>query len=428
MINKKKTLFCMVGFIVALLIFEASLRFIGFAYRNYRINKNISNLEDKNTVRILCLGDSFTFGIGAQKGYSYPEQLEKMLNAKSEQTFIVHNAGVPGSNSSYLYKHMEENIKEYNPHIIVLLTGCNNNSNFVDSNYFLFLDTSSKTCAYSADAFLSRFKTYKFFKMVICLLVDKINYLKNNAIGQGTKNKTIISPCGSNVNKKTNSPFSSEAKMRLELAKQYDKESKFKLALSEVRRSIELDPDDSQAYAFLGFLLVHRIVDLQSAIISLKKAIELDPCNTDAMGHLFFAYHRTNNLNSAREVLERLKHLNPQNTYFIQLLAHGIPRYKDLRPFQLMLTYDLQNIYDLVEENKLILIVQNYFNDWPNDTINDFAHLHSNVFFVDNSTVFRNFQRKEDYLAEDGHYNEKGYGIIASNLFKLIKSININSK
>lgn len=422
--TRKKILFSTGGLVIALLILEISLRFTGFLYKIYRVDKNISATQDMNTIKILCLGDSFTFGVGVQKGYSYPEQLEKMLNQNSQQHFIVYNAGVPGSNSSYIAKHLEANIKKYNPDIILLLTGRNNNSNFADSNYFLFLDKNPKTYLYRADAFLSHLKIYKLLKMIFLQLADKVDFMKseNRVIAQEIKNNAGISSCNKKVIMKVDSQSSEEAKVHLELARQYEKEYKFKLALLEAKRSIELNPYDSQAHALLGFIQVHQIVDLQSAIVSLKKAIELDPCNMSAIESLFNAYHRTGNLELAREALQQLNYLNPQNEYYRHLLAYGIPHYKDLRLFELMLGYDLKNIYTVARSKNILLILLGYVSvAWPNRMIKEFAHLYK-LPFVDNETAFEKVQRKEDCFAEDGHYNEKGYRILSLNVRDLIQS------
>jgi lysophospholipase L1-like esterase len=47
------------------------------------------------TLRVLALGDSFTFGVGARVGETYPAQLEKILRARGLKAEVL-NAGVPG--------------------------------------------------------------------------------------------------------------------------------------------------------------------------------------------------------------------------------------------------------------------------------------------------------------------------------------------
>ena len=51
-------------------------------------------IEDyQGTIRMACVGDSITAGVGAARGQSYPAQLGKMLGERWE----VRNFGVSGS-------------------------------------------------------------------------------------------------------------------------------------------------------------------------------------------------------------------------------------------------------------------------------------------------------------------------------------------
>lgn len=45
---------------------------------------------------ILCLGDSFTQGIGAGPDQDYPAQLKKLLNSNTAKKFRVINIGMGG--------------------------------------------------------------------------------------------------------------------------------------------------------------------------------------------------------------------------------------------------------------------------------------------------------------------------------------------
>ncbi len=139
--KKQKILLILFGIVASLLLLELGLRFSGWVYYSYRIKDRNIKLEKGDITKILCLGDSFTFGEGAPKGYSYPEQLEELLNRNNRhKKFQVYNAGIPGQNSSSLHKNLSANIEKNNPHIVIVMSGCNNNSNFKDSNYYLFID------------------------------------------------------------------------------------------------------------------------------------------------------------------------------------------------------------------------------------------------------------------------------------------------
>ncbi|HXH18354.1 MAG TPA: SGNH/GDSL hydrolase family protein [Chitinophagales bacterium] len=54
-----------------------------------------------NTKKILCLGDSFTEGIGAPADSTWPRFLERYLNSACNDSFIVYNAGISGSDPIY---------------------------------------------------------------------------------------------------------------------------------------------------------------------------------------------------------------------------------------------------------------------------------------------------------------------------------------
>ena len=93
-------------------------KFVLLRLQSYK-NK-ISNIS---AYRILCLGDSFTYGVGAPLGKDYPSQLERILNEKCDKNkFETINRGIPGGYPSLeLPDIMGRYIKKYNPHIVILM-------------------------------------------------------------------------------------------------------------------------------------------------------------------------------------------------------------------------------------------------------------------------------------------------------------------
>jgi len=126
------------GLLSAFLLLEVGLCLSGWIYYSCRIKNQVDHLDYENSIRILCVGDSFTFGTGASKGYSYPEQLQRILDNNSSKKVMVYNGGIPASNSSQLFKNLENNIQRCSPDIIIAMTGLNNNKHLAESNYFLF--------------------------------------------------------------------------------------------------------------------------------------------------------------------------------------------------------------------------------------------------------------------------------------------------
>ncbi|MBN1385153.1 MAG: SGNH/GDSL hydrolase family protein [Elusimicrobia bacterium] len=98
------------------------INFNGLRGRKYKKTK------DKDVFRVLCLGDSNTFGWDVKESETYNAMLERRLNRELKYPntrFEVINAGVPGYTSAqalFFYKY--RGIK-YNPDIVTMFIGTN---------------------------------------------------------------------------------------------------------------------------------------------------------------------------------------------------------------------------------------------------------------------------------------------------------------
>ena len=84
-----------------------------------------------NTLRVVCFGDSSTFGIGARMEHTWPAQLQQLLtdgiarenSAVLDATGIhrveVINAGVPGYTSHQGLQHMRQKLDDLDPDIVM---------------------------------------------------------------------------------------------------------------------------------------------------------------------------------------------------------------------------------------------------------------------------------------------------------------------
>jgi lysophospholipase L1-like esterase len=78
-------------------------------------------------IRVACVGDSITFGYGAEKGFSYPSQLQKLLGSGWD----VQNFGVAGrtllrqGDYPYWREAAFTNAKEFQPDVVIILLGTN---------------------------------------------------------------------------------------------------------------------------------------------------------------------------------------------------------------------------------------------------------------------------------------------------------------
>lgn len=112
------------GFLFALLLIEIGLRILGWVYTGNLWDEK-KRAHGKET-RILCLGDSFVYGVGAQRDKCFPRQLEILLG----DGYKVINLGMGAQNSSGVVERLHQNIEAIRPDIIILLAGVANSWNY----------------------------------------------------------------------------------------------------------------------------------------------------------------------------------------------------------------------------------------------------------------------------------------------------------
>lgn len=85
-------------------------------------------LSSENKRRILCLGDSDTFGQGVNNDETYPANLQKLLNGKEKNSFEIINAGVGGWSTAQELIFLKRRLKELSPEILVIQLNGNDHS------------------------------------------------------------------------------------------------------------------------------------------------------------------------------------------------------------------------------------------------------------------------------------------------------------
>lgn len=75
---------------------------------------------------VLCVGDSFTFGMGTTSGeMSYPRQLERVLEQRDGQDWVVHSRAVSGRNSREVLERLGGQLEDLTPDLVCILIGLN---------------------------------------------------------------------------------------------------------------------------------------------------------------------------------------------------------------------------------------------------------------------------------------------------------------
>jgi lysophospholipase L1-like esterase len=84
-------------------------------------------------IRILCVGDSHTFGVYLPAEQSYPSQLEQVLNAGlPAPLYRVINGALPGRSTATINKLLPDQLARYRPQAVLILAGLNDRWNVTD--------------------------------------------------------------------------------------------------------------------------------------------------------------------------------------------------------------------------------------------------------------------------------------------------------
>ncbi|GEM_PF-666421 len=177
----KKILLIFLGLILSLVFLEVFLQSASFTVKHikdYKTYFKYKSLKTKNSVTILCIGESTT-------GEQYPIQLQKILDNISPGKFSVIDCGHPGLTLEKIAKTIDGNIIKYNPDIIIYMMGIN------DGFY-----SPVKTAFNGDDSFnKTKIKTYKLFlllKMHILSVINRTHITENILSGQKMRESNDI--------------------------------------------------------------------------------------------------------------------------------------------------------------------------------------------------------------------------------------------
>lgn len=93
--------------------YSANLNSLGFRDREIQIERG-------NKYRILCFGDSWTFGWGVNVENSWPKKLEQYLLTNGFENIEVINCGYPGQYTSIYKNYMEKAVPLLEPDLVLV--------------------------------------------------------------------------------------------------------------------------------------------------------------------------------------------------------------------------------------------------------------------------------------------------------------------
>ncbi|MFH2137372.1 MAG: GDSL-type esterase/lipase family protein [Candidatus Omnitrophota bacterium] len=452
---KHKIIFLLAGVILAFGLLELILGICGSFCAKYQLPQYNLNQLEKNKSYIVCLGASFTFGLGTDGENSYPRQLEKILNERvGQDRFRVLNLGVPGYNSTQVAIRLSDLFKEFCPDIVVVLTGENDSWSYHDVVW------TRMPLKLKAHAVLAKLKSFRLFSVFFENL--KRLYLNSNddsGFAQVLIKRTDIHRVPGGNYKKViagylqlleKSPENKE--VLLELGRYYKLSGEYEQAGQIFTRLFRLNPQDDVIYEEINDLLIrqdniYKSIEFYRALFDefpgnqyvreqlcksyihsagfflltgqsvqavecYKKVLEINPGDKRAFS----------GLNMARQFLQK-----EANSKFDEMLFNVLGRDELVcDPYiyrKIILLANLNKIIKMCEEKKCTLI----FSGYPlgiSPVIRE-AALSGGIPVAEHWPVFNGLLRDNPYnkyfvSESDGHCTKEGYRVMAENIAALI--------
>ena len=156
----------LLGLIVTLTALELTLRAVSVVF--WRPVESAGGHQDQpvpleevacaHCFRILCVGDSFTYGIGAPPGASYPDQLARMLEAANRGDVVVINGGQGGFSTTDVLASLKRRLDALPVNLVVIMAGNSNLLNLPGYLQHVYQDRFAATIARS----LFRLRTVRY--------------------------------------------------------------------------------------------------------------------------------------------------------------------------------------------------------------------------------------------------------------------------
>ena len=461
------------GLFLGFFCLELILRIGGAVYYKKNVNPKDGSFK-KDCLRVLCLGDSFCFGVGASFDKSFPQQLQELFNTNNLNA-KVYNHGIPGTSSSLILRGLESRIHEFSPDIIVLIAGRNDVYNLLNSNYFIFDNSYSfRNVMGRVDAFFSSFCVYKLIKEVVFRIglyaysseLKKINCDLKSArmiasfLAQLNQNdlayyNDLISKFSPKKNKilikgilnDTNSGLD-DINNIYKLAQAYCYAAEFDKACEQVQKGLMINCEDMRLHNLLGNIYYEQskisskgkkekqYLAIFEYIKVTEKVNENNYLQAQAFCNLAEIYWVQTNYNKALIAIKRAKQLQPRNKlfdYYERVFTFSLKedQQKEAIILNKLLLYNLDAVASIAKKRGIYLIMLGYpgfFNPEHNAISikiankNNFSYI--NFYQIFNSLIEKGVYSQEELFASDfgRHCSAVGYQIMANKIFKIINA------
>ena len=249
----QKILLVFFGFFLTVILLEVGLRVGGFIFLSSQERSNRVSLDQNDSFRILCLGESTT-ALGGQN--SYPRQLENILNSTQNNIhFSVINKGIPSITTTQIVANLGKYLDEYKPHLVVVMMGINDGS---------ALQNNPNGISRVKNPFFEKFQIFKLTKLLWLHVTHQDKKEKANPLEKVLKlleAQVIAHPSSKGLTK---------------LAGLYGAVNDFGKEKELLLKALEYDPNNVEALGYLGTCYKH-LGDYENSAKALEKMIPLIP-------------------------------------------------------------------------------------------------------------------------------------------------------
>jgi lysophospholipase L1-like esterase len=181
----RRILFRLLALAMVIVFVELLLQFASLFVSSPRDLDLAGGTSDE--LRILCVGDSNTFGVFVEPDESYPALLAKLLEAELGRPVKTINVGHPGKNTAAMRNDLPEQLELHRPDIVILLGGANNNWNALETDHW-----GRPGRVDGIDRALSRLRLYKLARLVALAIRDASTTPDQAEAYSGTMDKDFL--------------------------------------------------------------------------------------------------------------------------------------------------------------------------------------------------------------------------------------------
>ena len=414
--SKGKIVALILGTVMSVVVLEVSLRVVGVVY-SLQTKQGHPVKREPGTYVILCLGDSFTEGSGAPKGKGYPVQLEDLFRKKCpEKKIKVINKGASTLNTGEILEGFDETVNTVNPSVITILAGAANGWNSYGYGKYL----SRNGWKERISDFLYRIKVFKLIKL---FMFDWRNKWRRSF------EKSDLTPTRSKISPKAGEFCTKGWKSQ--------QEGKYDEAVLWFKEQIKNDPLNDDGYKNLcGAYYLMR--DMEGQRQMYRKLVELDPGNVGNWKAMSIFLKDPQRNKEDYQFAQRYVRKNPVVGDILKSRTNWNKYIQEQEPW---ITHDIEEMIRRAQERGIKVILQSYPSydgvgkggnyEYFSGLLRGVAKKMA-VLFVDHEQIFEGIflkgKNRDDYFeAAKVHCNEKGYGVMAENIYNCIIAHNVIS-